>query len=961
MPWRDAPIVQPAQPAQMGPTRAAAQAWESAPIVQHADEFADLWVPGTPFNPQPAPSLVDQIMGAGDYAYDTMQIGREGAVEGAIGVLGLLPEAINAAPMLANFLPGVEGVGPISEKPIMGWENLQDAARLLQIYDRAPKPQDAFQRAVGRVGEELGATAVPVGGTIGAATRRGVDSIRRSSSPIARMFMEPAAIDPWGFARMEAAFASGAGLGASAANEFARTATGSDEINPWVDMGGAVGGAAATGIGRGGFGMARDLAAGFTGNPNYAGQVVQENVADALIKNSDIVNQQINPLRQDTPLDTTPLVDAIMRPSQAENLVPGFTATTADRAGDTGLAAMEAARSRANPGPYRAQAGGNAQAVDQQFMRMAPDMPASEFRGALDTGRETALGTARTAVLDADDNLAQATADLIPVLTATGRGQQIRNALQDASDAAKEILGQAWRPIDEARDIVDTSPLAASFRQARAQTPDALQDMLPRASSVPARWAGEATPPAPTGLLDARGNPIMTEAIPADARQPLEQVMGVRTALTNALREDGVTPQEVRLIEDHITRLDNYLDANMPPALREQYDAAKAATVDYNDRFTRPQTAIAQTLQERQGMPSADASTIPGRFVQDDQGRIADFEALMREAGSDERVQLAVRDQILHDVRERGLIDRPAQLEQYLDQYGTVFNRFPEMREQLGNVANLRRSLDDAIAFETNLTETLNRQGKSAVANYLTFGDERARDAMNGVIRSRDPAASIDELLTFVGDDPKAVEGARSAFWEVMENASRSRNINAEIGGVTPIVPRRLLNFLDDPATAAVAERLYRDNPEHLANLRELGEALLTVNTGPRVGNAINPSGTALMQRGDPAVTLAEAGSKLYQVNIGRASPLYVGAYLAGKLARRSVGKQQAGAFDRLVDKALLEPEVAATLLRENNPANRAALARNLHIWLGNEAATLVDALNEDDDEMNEAIMRGLN
>lgn len=937
MPWRDAPIVQPAQ---MGPTRAAAQAWESAPIVQRADEFADLPVPGTPFNPQPVgePSLIDTIMGAGDYAYDTMQIGREGALEGAIGILGLLPEAINAAPMLANFLPGVEGVGPVSEKPIMGWENLQDAARLLQIYDRAPEPQDAFQRAVGRVGEELGATAVPVGGTIGAATRRGVDSIRRSSSPIARMFMEPAAIDPWGFARMEAAFASGAGLGASAANEFARTATGSDEINPLVDIGGALGGAAATGIGRGGFGMTRDLVAGFTGNPNYAGQVVQENVADALIKNSDIVNQQVNPLRQDAPLDTTPLVDAIMRPSQAENLVPGFTATTADRAGDTGLAAMEAARSRANPGPYRAQAGGNAQAVDQEFMRMAPDMPGSEFRGALDTGRETALGAAKAARLKADDKLAQATADLIPVLTATGRGQQIRNALQDASDAAKEILGQAWRPIDEATSVVDVTPLGAAFDDVTGNLPRASQHRAPAPASVPAAFLSE-------------------EA----AAQPLSEIMAIRSELTDITQLSTASPRDKEIAGRYIGQLDAYLDANMPPALRAQYDAAKKATVDYHDRFTRPQTAIGQTLAERQGQPAADASTIPGRFVQDDQGRIADFEALMREAGTDERVQHAVRDQILHDVRERGLIDRPAQLEQYLDQYGTVFNRFPEMRERLGNVANLRRALDDAAAFETNLTETLNRQGKSAVANYLTFGEERARDAMNGVIRSRDPAASIDELLTFVGDDPKAVEGARSAFWEVMENASRSRNINAEIGGVTPIVPRRLLNFLDDPATAAVAERLYRDNPEHLANIRELGEALLTVNTGPRVGNAINPSGTALMQRGDPAVTLAEAGSKLYQVNIGRASPLYVGAYLAGKLARRSVGKQQAGAFDRLVDKALLEPEVAATLLEANNPANRAALARNLHIWLGNEAATLVDALNEDDDEMNEAIMRGLN
>lgn len=268
----------------------------------------------------------------------------------------------------------------------------------------------------------------------------------------------------------------------------------------------------------------------------------------------------------------------------------------------------------------------------------------------------------------------------------------------------------------------------------------------------------------------------------------------------------------------------------------------------------------------------------------------------------------------------------------------------------MGNAANLRRSLDDASAYELDLTRTLTQQGRSAVASYLSYGDARARDAMNGVLRSRDPAASIDELLTFVGDEPQAIEGARAAFWEILDSRARNANLNSEIGGTNPIVPRKLLNFLDTPANAAVAERLYADNPEHLANIRELANALLEVNTGPRIGNAVNPSGTALMNRGAPAVTLAEAGSKLYQVNIGRASPLYVGAYLAGKLARRMVGSQRAGAFERLLDKALADPEVAAALLLENNPANRAALARRAKLWMGNEASTIINALSDEDE-----------
>src|SRR5690606_37891933 len=124
------------------------------------------------------------------------------------------------------------------------------------------------------------------------------------------------------------------------ANEVERAYTGDDEINPWVDMGGALGGAGITGIGRAGGAAASDLLAGITGNPNYASRVVRENAADALIANSDTMSQQIDPNNLSAPLNTDPLVEAVMRPSQAENLAPGFNATTADRSGDTGLAAM---------------------------------------------------------------------------------------------------------------------------------------------------------------------------------------------------------------------------------------------------------------------------------------------------------------------------------------------------------------------------------------------------------------------------------------------------------------------------------------------------------------------------------------------------------------------------------------------------------------------------------------------
>jgi hypothetical protein len=72
-------------------------------------------------------------------------------------------------------------------------------------------------------------------------------------------------------------------------------------------------------------------------------------------------------------------------------------------------------------------------------------------------------------------------------------------------------------------------------------------------------------------------------------------------------------------------------------------------------------------------------------------------------------------------------------------------------------------------------------------------------------------------------------------------------------------------------------------------------------------------------------------------------------------------------ADERLTDQVLLNPELAAELLKENNPANRAALNRKAKAWLGNEAATLTQILDgedepapiEDDGPFISAVMKG--
>jgi hypothetical protein len=75
-----------------------------------------------------------------------------------------------------------------------------------------------LERGVNRVGQEVGAMAVPVGGAIVKGAKIGVDAARKLPG-LLRAFVEPAAIDPVKFAAKEGATAAAAGTGAAVANE----------------------------------------------------------------------------------------------------------------------------------------------------------------------------------------------------------------------------------------------------------------------------------------------------------------------------------------------------------------------------------------------------------------------------------------------------------------------------------------------------------------------------------------------------------------------------------------------------------------------------------------------------------------------------------------------------------------------------------------------------------------------
>jgi hypothetical protein len=882
-----------------------------------------------------------------------------GMRRGLANIVGLPVDILNAGLNLAGV--------PVSQKPVGGSKFLDEALGGFGLIPDVRPPSTTTERILSRAGEEVGAAALPVGAAVRAG-KMGVEAAR--DLPIlARMFVEPAAIDPGGFVKKEMATAAAAGMGAGAAGEISHAsgAKPGGSVANTLDILGALAGAGVLGAGRMVGKPLGDIAKAVipSQREKFSNQNVTEAVVDRIANNAETI-----PKDEGQPLDTQSLVNAITGGKRVDATIPGFKDSIADRTGDSGLAALEYGRqSGPNAGKFVEHRAENTAAVDAAMDRHAPDGNPAALRGELDLERERRLTDAGVRTANATDDFERATQGLRPVMTGEGRGANIRTALEGASDGAKAILTKAWEPINRSGARVDMAPLADDFAAIHGNLSTAeARRFNPNEASIPRELAGDGELPAPvnTGILDEFGNPVTRQPPVPDTQVPINEVTGLRSALTDDAREARTAGRanEARIIDEHVTALDNYLDNAVPPDLRQQYDQARAATVDFHDRFTRPQTAIAQTLDRQQGQYRQPDSAVAGKFVKSDENNVADFQALMRETGHDDRTVSAVRDQILADVRDRGLLERPDQLAEYIGRYGTVLGdrRFNGVRDQLNNAAGLRRALDEATTNQTGLTRDLGtpeRPGTSTVGKFLQYGDERSQDALKGVIASKNPGAAMDEMLRFVNDAPEAVNGARKSFWDLMQSKSRSNGETTKtMDGKQPWMPNRLKNFLDDPANQAVAERLYRNEPEQLGNIRKIADELQNVDLRSR-GKAPNTSGTT--QGISNVLTPETLQSRFYAYKRGQTSLGFMLTALGSVAARRLVRGAQGEAIEKLLDKALLDPDLAAQLLKEGNPANRAALSRTAKAYLGNEASTLADILDGDDkekDPVKSAIMK---
>ena len=153
-----------------------------------------------------------------------------------------------------------------------------------------------------------------------------------------------------------------------------------------------------------------------------------------------------------------------------------------------------------------------------------------------------------------------------------------------------------------------------------------------------------------------------------------------------------------------------------------------------------------------------------------------------------------------------------------------------------------------------------------------------------------------------------------------------------------------------DPRFAKTAEVLWEDNPEHLADIRQVVSALSKADASVNA-KAVGASGTAQSLAGkfDPSLSTASIASRARSVNRGQLSPTIAVVDVLSTFLRNRSAKVQGRAIDELMARAVNDPDLAAALLRRYNPADEAAENRAFLTRFGVRLPTVANILAGDE------------
>jgi hypothetical protein len=374
--------------------------------------------------------------------------------------------------------------------------------------------------------------------------------------------------------------------------------------------------------------------------------------------------------------------------------------------------------------------------------------------------------------------------------------------------------------------------------------------------------------------------------------------------------------------------------ANFDADAAARYRAAANATRERAQTFNNQ--IIGPALQERGTEYRMLESRIPERFMSSPEG-VQAFLSAGGDAGT-------LRDALVADLR-RGATNpdgtlNPTRFASWQIKRDAALRAFPELKQTLGTAAAAQEAVDATTAAARQ--QSLDFQ-RSAARHFLNAEPTQAiQSALNG----KNPVGDMGDLSRLVATDPDAKAGLQRAAADYI-----SKNFigNTEVGtsGVTGIKSDAFQSFMrrSAPALGQVF------SPEQIQAMQAIAADLQRSNrsiVGSKIPGQSNTAQDLALQSGKLSTLRAHlgdvatsAGGGIIGYLLGGPSGGLVGS--AAGVGKAAVARMKAAGIEKtnqLLTEALLNPELARTLLMVPSPGNRPIIAQRLGRQLGTLAAT---------------------
>lgn len=356
-------------------------------------------------------------------------------------------------------------------------------------------------------------------------------------------------------------------------------------------------------------------------------------------------------------------------------------------------------------------------------------------------------------------------------------------------------------------------------------------------------------------------------------------------------------------------------------AAAARYRAAADATRERAATFNNP--VIGPALAERGGAYRVAESRLPERFLSSPEG----VQAFL--AGGGDRATLA--DALVGDLRRTatkadGTLDT-SKFQSWQMRRAPALRALPELQQSLGTAAQAQDAVDAVAAAARR--ESLGYQ--RGAARYFLNAEpmQAAQSALNG----RNPVGDLRELSRLVGGDADAKAGLQRAVADyIAQRTVRAPIGEAEVGTMNA----RAFGDLMRRNGAALAEVF---SPAQMQAMRDLAADLQRSGAPSGGGVAMTPAAGKLSVL-TQYLGHGLAGLGGYLMGGFHGAIEGAGGFTMGKTALDAMRRSGVERVDHLLTEALLNPELARTLLMKATPGNRPFIAQRLASQLGTLATT---------------------